>query len=206
MIGRTLLPQILIGASNSRRTGWTLKTSLDFMHNHRISPSVKFTCRPGLAPRTLNNCSIMLSTSTSWISAITKNLARNNLKARIYTCPNSDDLLKGIQQVMVSMETIYENSTMKASFCYCIIGLICLNISSWFQVIVLQQVVGTIWCLNLFFVLLYCRTVCYVYGILVYKHSSPHLQSWPQNDVAAVAIMGFNLLSTVNLYLQRVVY
>lgn len=45
-------PQILRGASSSRRIGWLKKISLDLMHNPRISPSVSCTFFPGLEPRT----------------------------------------------------------------------------------------------------------------------------------------------------------
>lgn len=59
-----------MGASSSSKTGCWLKISLDLMQSQRISFSVKFTCLPGLAPLTESNCSIMLSTSMSFKSAI----------------------------------------------------------------------------------------------------------------------------------------
>ena len=45
-------PQILRGASSSRRMGWLKKISLDFIHSPRISASVSWTFFPGLEPRT----------------------------------------------------------------------------------------------------------------------------------------------------------
>jgi len=42
-----ILPQILIGASNSNKIGWFIKISLDFKHNPLTSYSVKLTCFPG---------------------------------------------------------------------------------------------------------------------------------------------------------------
>lgn len=47
------LPQILSGASNSRRIGCDRKISRDFRHNPRISASVSWTFLPGRAPRTV---------------------------------------------------------------------------------------------------------------------------------------------------------
>lgn len=35
---------MLIGASSSRKTGWDIKTSRDFSHNHLISLNERFTC------------------------------------------------------------------------------------------------------------------------------------------------------------------
>jgi hypothetical protein len=64
------LPQILMGASSSRSTGCWIKISLALMHSHRISVSVRFTCRPGRAPLTLSSCSMILSTSISFMSAM----------------------------------------------------------------------------------------------------------------------------------------
>jgi hypothetical protein len=57
------VPHILMGASNSSKTGWAAKISFEVLQSHLISASVRFTCRPGLAPRTLSSCSIILSTS-----------------------------------------------------------------------------------------------------------------------------------------------
>lgn len=45
-------PQILSGASSSRRIGWLKKISRDFKHSPRISASVSCTFFPGLEPRT----------------------------------------------------------------------------------------------------------------------------------------------------------
>jgi hypothetical protein len=55
----TNIPQILIGASSSSKTGWLVKTSLARIQSHLISFSERLTCRPGLAPRTERSCSIM---------------------------------------------------------------------------------------------------------------------------------------------------
>ena len=49
----TDLPQILMGASNSNKIGWLRKISRLFKHRPRISFSVRFTCFPGLLPRTI---------------------------------------------------------------------------------------------------------------------------------------------------------
>ena len=59
------LPQILIGASNSSKTGWLMKISRAFMQSARTSFSAKFTCFPGLLPRTSSSLSITLSISRS---------------------------------------------------------------------------------------------------------------------------------------------
>lgn len=45
-------PQILIGASSSRRIGWLMKMSRDLVQRYRISCSASCTCFPGLLPRT----------------------------------------------------------------------------------------------------------------------------------------------------------
>ena len=63
MTGELSLPQILMGASSSSRTGWEMKISRDLMQSQRISFSVKFTCLPGRAPRTDRSCSMIWSTS-----------------------------------------------------------------------------------------------------------------------------------------------
>jgi len=55
------LPQILIGASSSRRFGWARKMSLDARHSCRISASDSWTCFPGLALRTSSSLSMMSS-------------------------------------------------------------------------------------------------------------------------------------------------
>lgn len=58
-------PHILMGASSSRSTGCEANMSLDLMHSHRISFSVRVTWRPGREPRTARSCSIIVSTSAS---------------------------------------------------------------------------------------------------------------------------------------------
>ena len=55
------LPQILIGASNSRRLGWLMKISLAVKHSCRISCSVNCTCLPGLPFLTSKSGSIISS-------------------------------------------------------------------------------------------------------------------------------------------------
>ncbi len=49
---KSCLPQILRGASSSRRMGWLRKISLDLRHNPRISFSCSCTFLPGFAPLT----------------------------------------------------------------------------------------------------------------------------------------------------------
>lgn len=61
----TMIPQILRGASNSNRIGWLMKISLALMQSPLTSASVRLTFFPGLLPLTLNNLSMMLSTSIS---------------------------------------------------------------------------------------------------------------------------------------------
>ena len=46
-------PQILRGASSSRRIGWLRKSSLDLRHRPRISVSVSWTFFPGRDPLTV---------------------------------------------------------------------------------------------------------------------------------------------------------
>lgn len=46
------IPQILSGASSSKRMGWLRNISRDFMHRLLISVSVSWTFFPGLDPRT----------------------------------------------------------------------------------------------------------------------------------------------------------
>lgn len=57
-------PQILMGASSSRRMGCLMKMERAFEHRYRISCSSRSTCWPGLEPRTSSRRSMMLSTST----------------------------------------------------------------------------------------------------------------------------------------------
>lgn len=59
------LPQIFKGASNSKRIGCFSKISLALMQRPFISSSVRFTCLPGLYPRTAKSLSRMLSISNS---------------------------------------------------------------------------------------------------------------------------------------------
>ena len=49
---RVYSPQILSGASSSRRIGWLKNISRDFRHSPLISASVSCTFFPGLEPRT----------------------------------------------------------------------------------------------------------------------------------------------------------
>jgi len=63
------LPQILIGASSSRRFGCARKMSLDARHSCRISASESCTCLPGLPLRTSRSLVMM---SSSVVVSITK--------------------------------------------------------------------------------------------------------------------------------------
>ncbi len=55
------IPQILIGASSSRRLGCAKNKSLDVRHSCRISASDNCTCFPGLALLTSNNLAMISS-------------------------------------------------------------------------------------------------------------------------------------------------
>lgn len=62
---KNYIPQTFNGASNSNKIGYDIKISLDLIHRPLISYSVKFTYLPGLEPLTVNNFSIIASTSIS---------------------------------------------------------------------------------------------------------------------------------------------
>lgn len=64
-MSKFMIPHTLRGASNSKRIGYDINTSLDAKHKPRISYSLRFTNLPGLAILISSNFSIILSTSKS---------------------------------------------------------------------------------------------------------------------------------------------
>lgn len=64
------IPQILMGASSSRRLGWLIKISRDATQSCLISDSVSCTSFPGFEDRTSISFSIILSNTTGSISSL----------------------------------------------------------------------------------------------------------------------------------------
>ena len=60
---QTRVPQILMGASSSKSTGWFMKISRALVQRLRICSSVRLTCLPGREPRTSKSFSMISSIS-----------------------------------------------------------------------------------------------------------------------------------------------
>lgn len=76
-VGSAEVPQILMGASSSRRFGCCIKISLETTQSWRISDSDSCTCLPGLLPLTSRSRFMTSSRIAASISPLSLSLSRN---------------------------------------------------------------------------------------------------------------------------------